>query len=67
MANKRIPVEADKFYHLYDHAVGDENLFRNENNYKYFLKKYAEYFNPIAETYAYCLMPNHWGYVDYSG
>lgn len=53
------PLEPDKTYHLYTHANGSENLFREDENYHYFLKKYAEYIYPIAETFAYCLMPNH--------
>lgn len=46
-------------YHVYNHANGSENLFRSEENYHYFLRKYAEYIYPVADTYAYCLMPNH--------
>ncbi|MCG8475369.1 MAG: transposase [Cytophagales bacterium] len=48
-----------KVYHIYTHANGDENLFRSEENYRYFLKKYQQYIFPIAKTFAYCLMPNH--------
>jgi putative transposase len=51
--------EANNVYHVYTHANGSENLFRAEENYQYFLKKYAEYLHPVAETFAYCLMPNH--------
>ncbi len=47
------------FYHIYNHAVGDELLFRKEENYNYFLKLYGNYIPLIAKTYAYCLMPNH--------
>lgn len=46
-------------YHVYNHANGSENLFRSDENYYYFLRKYAEYIYPVADTYAYCLMPNH--------
>ena len=46
-------------YHIYNHANGNDNLFRNEENYAYFLKRYAYFIHPIAKTYAYCLMPNH--------
>lgn len=53
------PLLPDCVYHIYNHANGSENLFRNEENYHYFLSKYAEYIFPIADTYAYCLMPNH--------
>ena len=46
-------------YHVYTHANGFENLFNSEENYRFFLKKYVHHIYPIAETYAYCLMPNH--------
>jgi putative transposase len=29
----------------------------------YFLQRHAEYLNPISETYAYCLMPNHFHFL----
>lgn len=54
-----IPLLPETVYHIYNHANGDENLFRSNENYWYFLKKYGEYVYPIADTYAYCLMPNH--------
>lgn len=53
------PLFPEKVYHIYNHANGSENLFRTPENYRYFLQKYGEYINPFAETYAYCLMPNH--------
>jgi REP element-mobilizing transposase RayT len=46
-------------YHLYTHANGFENLFRSDENYCYFLRRYEHFIPPVAETYAYCLMPNH--------
>ncbi len=49
----------DKIYHIYNHAVGNENLFRNNGNYQYFLKLFDKYISPVAYTFAYCLMPNH--------
>ncbi len=52
-------LQPESVYHIYNHANGSDNLFREQENYKYFLKKYFEYINPIAQTYAYCLMPNH--------
>jgi len=56
-------METETFYHIYNHANGDENMFRTEENYFYFLKRYAQYVNPIADTYAYCLMPNHFHFL----
>ena len=52
-------MEPGKFYHLYNHANGSENLFRSQENYRYFLSRYKHFIDPIADTYSYCLMPNH--------
>lgn len=54
-----IDFEADRYYHIVNHAVGSENLFRNPENYRYFLNRYAHHTNTVFETFAYCLMPNH--------
>lgn len=52
-------MEVEKFYHIYNHANGSENLFKEEENFRYFLQQWDKYISPIATTYAYCLMPNH--------
>jgi REP element-mobilizing transposase RayT len=52
-------MEPGKIYHIYNHANGTENLFRAQENYRYFLSRYTNFINPIGDTYAYCLMPNH--------
>ena len=58
-----IPLESGKFYHIFNRAVGNEKLFGSEDNYIYFLKKYNEYISPIARTYSYVLMPNHFHFI----
>ncbi|MEM7548516.1 MAG: hypothetical protein AAF363_02505 [Bacteroidota bacterium] len=52
-------MKAETFYHIYTHANGDENLFRETENYRYFMKRYRHFIPAVADTYAYCLMPNH--------
>jgi hypothetical protein len=47
------------FYHIYNRAVGNDLLFKSADNYKYFLKKYSEYLTDYVDTYAYCLLGNH--------
>jgi len=59
MPHHEIPLLPGCRYHLYNHANGFENLFANEGNYTFFLRKYAQHINPVADTFAYCLMPNH--------
>jgi putative transposase len=58
-----VPLSPDTSYHIFNHANGFENIFRIEGNFNYFLEKYRLYISPIAETYAYCLMPNHFHLV----
>ncbi len=50
-------------YHIYNRANGNESLFFREDNYLYFLEKYKEYISPVAETFCYCLMPNHFHFL----
>ena len=52
-------MQPEKLYHIYNHANGSENLFRETENYLYFLRQWGKYISPITETLAYCLMPNH--------
>ena len=49
----------DNFYHIFNHAVGKENLFKNHDNYIFSLSRLDNYLSPIAKTFCYCLMPNH--------
>jgi len=63
MGNKRDILEAGFNYHIYNHAVADGNLFIEDANYQYFLKLWEKYSSPIAETYANCLMPNHFHFL----
>lgn len=53
------PFLSGETYHVYNHANGDEDIFREEDNYRYFIEKYKKYIAPVADTLAYCLMKNH--------
>lgn len=61
--NYFIPLEPNNKYHIFNQAVGNEKLFRNDENYLYFLKKFNEYVTPIATTYSYVLIPNHFHFL----
>jgi REP element-mobilizing transposase RayT len=49
----------DTYYHIYQRGNNRQNIFLEAENYRYFLKLYTKYIVPIAETFAYCLLPNH--------
>lgn len=52
-------LEPGRYYHVFNHAVEPELLFRSEIDYRNFISKYSKYLTPIVSTLAYCLMPNH--------
>ncbi len=56
-------LKTDHSYHIFNHANGFENIFVQDENYRFFLEKYRMYIRPVAETYAYCLLPNHFHLV----
>jgi putative transposase len=58
-----IPLQPNISYHIFNHANGLENIFREEKNYLFFLEKYSLHISAIAETYAWCLIPNHFHLV----
>lgn len=53
------PLQPGMYYHIYNRGNNRENLFLEKRNYPYFLTLYAKHIEPIADTYAYCLLRNH--------
>ena len=56
---KNTVLEYGRFYHIYNRGINGCNLFREADNYEYFLHLYDKYILPVAETYAWVLMKNH--------
>ena len=46
-------------YHVYHRSNNNEDLFTEEGDYARFLALYERHIPPVADTYAYCLLPNH--------
>lgn len=61
--NYHIPLLPNRIYHVFNHAVGIENLFREEKNYFYFLELVQKYVLPITNIYAFNLLPNHFHFL----
>jgi putative transposase len=60
-----IPLENGKYYHIYNRGNNGIDLFYDVENYKHFLRLYEKYIDPIAETFAWCLMKNHFHILVY--
>ena len=63
MASPLIPFMPDGVYHIYNHAVGSDNIFKEDENYLFFLRKFASCITLFADVLSYCLMPNHFHFV----
>ena len=55
----KAPLVCGETFHIYNRAIGSELLFRTDDDYQYFLRKISRFILPIANIYAYCLIPNH--------
>ena len=58
-----VPLEYNKYYHIYNRGINSCALFRKHENYEYFLKLYEHHIDPIAETFAWCLLRNHFHFI----
>lgn len=56
---KVIPLTYGDYFHIYNRGINSCDLFRTVANYEHFLDLYEEYMMPVAETYAWVLMRNH--------
>ncbi|PRZ20073.1 hypothetical protein [Flavobacterium granuli] len=62
---KKEPLAHGNYYHIYNRGNNGIDVFFENGNYDYFLKLYHQYIYPIAETFAWCLMKNHFHFLVY--
>lgn len=60
-----IPLENGNYYHIYNRGNNGIDLFYEIENYNHFLRLYEKYIEPIADTFAWCLMKNHFHLLVY--
>ena len=60
---KQDPLLPEHYYHIFNRGNSKENIFREPANYTYFMELYLKYIHPIADLFAYCLMPNHFHFA----
>jgi REP element-mobilizing transposase RayT len=53
----------NNIYNVFNRTNNKEKLFLNDDNKLFFLKQYAKYINPIADTFCWCLLPNHFHFL----
>ena len=55
-------IEKNNYYHLFNRSINEENIFYNDDNYLFFLRKYNK-LTEYVDTLAYCLMPTHFHFL----
>ena len=63
---KPIPLEKGNYYHIYNRGNNGIDIFFDTESYYYFLKLYEKYISPIANTFAWCLLKNHFHVLVYT-
>lgn len=53
------PISEGFFYHIYNRGACKSDLFWSDDDYSDFMDKYVYYLYISVETYAYCLLKNH--------
>lgn len=57
------PLDLGVTYHIYYRGNNGETIFPEEQNYANFMQLYSKYIAPIADTFAYCLLRNHFHFL----
>ncbi len=57
------PLYPGQVYHVYNRGINRENIFFEDKNYYYFLELYARHIAPVADTFAYSLLKNHFHFM----
>ncbi len=51
------------FYHIYNRACGNEKIFIEERNYRFFMDLFEERMLEYVDLFCYCLIPNHFHFL----
>jgi len=54
-----LPIEKGNIYHIFNHAVGKERPFSNQDQCLHLLQKIELKLPPVCDIYAYVLIPDH--------
>ncbi len=60
---KTEPLEYGNYYHIYNRGINSCNLFEEATNYQHFIRLYEQYITPVAKTYSWVLMKNHFHFL----
>ncbi len=65
MPSKKIltPLLPDNYYHIYNRGNNSARIYFTPENYRYFINKYWTLLGAYVQTYAFCLLGNHFHFL----
>ena len=58
MSNYHVHLQPSKLYHIFNRAIGNDLLFRTEDNFGFLLRKYVLHAQTVCDTFGYNLIPD---------
>lgn len=62
---EKILLEPGNYYHIYNRGNNGQDIFFENKNYLFFLKRYHQYISPVCDTIAWVLLRNHFHFLIY--
>ncbi len=62
MSQQLFPLEQGRIYHIYNRGINSCPILNSDSDYIHFLNLYKKFIEPIADTFAWTLMSNHFHY-----
>jgi putative transposase len=60
---KNVPIEYGKYYHIFNKGLDGQRTFLEQDDYEHFFNLASIFLDPIADTYAYAIMGNHFHFL----
>ncbi|MCK5838386.1 MAG: transposase [Bacteroidales bacterium] len=57
------PLLPDRYFHIFNRGINREMIFQDNDDYDLFLSKYSYFVSDFVNTYAFCLLSNHFHFL----
>jgi len=57
------PLHQNQFYHIYNRGINGSDIFFKEADYSHFIDLFKKHIEPVAETFSYCHLKNHFHFL----
>ncbi len=62
-AKYRTPIEAGRVFHVYNRGINHQAVFPNDEDKRWFLRRFKHYLHDYADILCYCILDNHYHFL----